>query len=314
MNKRIIFIDWVKVGAIVLIINSHLDNIYPISVLATGGAVGNALFFIASGYLLFPATTGFISWFWHRISKIYPYVWVHTIFMLIIGFKKLSWSPVSVFEVFIWPTHYWFIGAIIIFYVFSYFITKNRCLKYILLSQCILVVISGLYYVFLLDTGTFVIEEAGLNSIAGFYKLFYYFFIMLSGAVLKLVDLKLSPNKCLFMSVSSFGLLYLVKALLQTGSIPMEFQFLNQIFVVLFAWFTMVFFMQLDLMKFEKINIGMRVFASRSLAVYLVQFWMIDWCSCLYFPLNLFCCLAGILIVSEILYRLCDTMIKIMRF
>ena len=46
------FIDFIKCLAVALIINSHLDPIYPHSALATGGALGNSLFFIASGYLL----------------------------------------------------------------------------------------------------------------------------------------------------------------------------------------------------------------------------------------------------------------------
>lgn len=49
-----IFIDYLKTVAVLLVINSHFDCLYPIPALATGGAMGNALFFIVSGFCLWP--------------------------------------------------------------------------------------------------------------------------------------------------------------------------------------------------------------------------------------------------------------------
>ena len=46
MKKRYELLDFLRVLAILLVLNSHLDNLYPISALATGGAAGNGLFFI----------------------------------------------------------------------------------------------------------------------------------------------------------------------------------------------------------------------------------------------------------------------------
>ena len=49
-NKRLYYIDLLKVIAVFLIINSHCEPVYRIKQLATGGALGNSLFFICSGF------------------------------------------------------------------------------------------------------------------------------------------------------------------------------------------------------------------------------------------------------------------------
>jgi peptidoglycan/LPS O-acetylase OafA/YrhL len=53
-KKRDISIDIIKFLAVLFIINSHADVCYPkYSALATGGAIGDALFLFCSGYTLF---------------------------------------------------------------------------------------------------------------------------------------------------------------------------------------------------------------------------------------------------------------------
>ena len=44
------FISWLRLLATLLITNSHLGNIWPSSALATGGLLGNVIFFAASGF------------------------------------------------------------------------------------------------------------------------------------------------------------------------------------------------------------------------------------------------------------------------
>lgn len=53
MEKRDIAIDVVKFLAVLLIINSHADCMYPkFQLLATGGAIGDCLFLFCSGFTL----------------------------------------------------------------------------------------------------------------------------------------------------------------------------------------------------------------------------------------------------------------------
>lgn len=51
--NRINGVDILKCIAAILITNSHMDMLYPkFSFLATGGAIGDALFFFCSGFTL----------------------------------------------------------------------------------------------------------------------------------------------------------------------------------------------------------------------------------------------------------------------
>lgn len=52
--QRDVAIDIVKFLAVLMIINSHADMMYPhMKILATGGAIGDCLFLFCSGFTLF---------------------------------------------------------------------------------------------------------------------------------------------------------------------------------------------------------------------------------------------------------------------
>ena len=59
MKQRNISIDILKCFAALIITNSHMDILYPkFGALATGGAIGDALFFFCSGFTLFLGRMG----------------------------------------------------------------------------------------------------------------------------------------------------------------------------------------------------------------------------------------------------------------
>lgn len=76
IKTRDISVDIIKFLAVFLIINSHADVCYPkYSMLATGGAIGDALFLFCSGYTLFwGGIKRFDNWYKRRINRIYPSV------------------------------------------------------------------------------------------------------------------------------------------------------------------------------------------------------------------------------------------------
>lgn len=76
MKQRNIGIDILKCFAAIVITNSHMDILYPkFGALATGGAIGDALFFFCSGFTLFLGRMGrFDNWYKRRINRIYPTV------------------------------------------------------------------------------------------------------------------------------------------------------------------------------------------------------------------------------------------------
>lgn len=81
MNKRDISIDILKFIAALVITNSHMEILYgKYSAFATGGAIGDVLFFFASGFTLFLGAMGrFDNWYKRRINRIYPTVFAWAI-------------------------------------------------------------------------------------------------------------------------------------------------------------------------------------------------------------------------------------------
>jgi len=80
-KSRDISIDFLKIIAVFFILNSHSDCMYAkFGSLATGGAIGDALFLFCSGFTLWmrPISSSFANWYKKRINRIYPTVFAWT--------------------------------------------------------------------------------------------------------------------------------------------------------------------------------------------------------------------------------------------
>lgn len=75
-KERVVSLDWLKCLAALLIVNSHIGVCYgKYAALATGGAIGNAIFFFCSGYALsLGRFDRFDNWYKRRLFRIYPSV------------------------------------------------------------------------------------------------------------------------------------------------------------------------------------------------------------------------------------------------
>lgn len=115
--KRDLSIDVLKFFAVLCVINSHMDVLYPgkWSVLASGGAIGDALFFFCSGYTLFLGRMdGFIPWMKRRLWRVLPAT------LLCAGCFALMYGG----EWWVRTGGFWFVRCILIYYVVIYAIRK----------------------------------------------------------------------------------------------------------------------------------------------------------------------------------------------
>lgn len=119
-SKRNISIDILKFFAVLLITNSHFDEQYVhCKELATGGAIGDALFFFCSGYTLFLGRFGrFDTWYKRRIRRIYPSVIGLGITVLLLYNTDFSVSQLLT------DGAGWFVSCIMIYYVLLYFVRR----------------------------------------------------------------------------------------------------------------------------------------------------------------------------------------------
>lgn len=173
MKARNIGIDIIKFFAALLITNSHMEILYhPYEVLATGGAIGDVLFFFASGFTLFLGRLGrFDNWYKRRINRIYPTVFAWAIMATLI-FNKQN----NIIDILI-NGGGWFVTCIMIYYVIMYLV-KRFMQKKIKLVFIFAGAVTIIVY--------FLIERPhGYNMYGNtYYKWVHYFLFMLLGATL----------------------------------------------------------------------------------------------------------------------------------
>lgn len=198
-RKHFVTVDIVKTLAILLVINSHFDGIYPIPALGTGGALGVGLFFIVSGFCLCPVKGSFGTWVGRRAERLYLPAMIMTVILLVTtrrGFLTLR----NALFVFVWPTMFWFVGGIFLYYILYYLLRGVTAKKHFAVLFLALAVFYLVCYL-LLDTSEWIVEtvwtldETGLHDFAArSCKLIYGFAMMMAGKYLRLY--LTSPKRC----------------------------------------------------------------------------------------------------------------------
>lgn len=176
-KERIVNIDYLKVFALLIVLNSHMELCYhPYEFLATGGAIGDALFFFCSGFTLFLGNQqDFFNYYKRRISRIYPTVFTVGILGCIIwGENK------SIYELLI-SGGGWFVSCIMIYYVVLYFIRRYMLKKLNLVWIFISALILLWYYILPFDGFIYGIGSGGIDK---YFRWLFYFMFMLQGAII----------------------------------------------------------------------------------------------------------------------------------
>ena len=170
MKDRNISIDVIKCIAAILITNSMFDTLYPIRAFATGGTVGNCLFFFASGFTIFLKPAGrFDQFYKKRINRIYP-----TIFAWALLSAIFFGSSQNMVQIILYGGG-WFISCIMILYIFLYIVNKTKRL-----------LLSGIVSFLIVIVWFFISEAHTDTSLYGYNTFFrwgFYFLFMLLGAI-----------------------------------------------------------------------------------------------------------------------------------
>ena len=224
MKKRNIGIDILKFFAALLITNSHMGMLYgKYDILATGGAIGDVLFFFCSGFTLFLGRMGrFDNWYKRRINRIYPTVFAWAI--LSAFFFNLHQSM----DYTIIHGGGWFVTCIMLYYVVLYFI--QRFMLHHLKWVFGIVALICIAWYFIMDRPT----DYNMYG-ATYFKWGHYFLFMLLGAMmgisqrqwnfnLKTDFIKLISNIFVYYAILFAGRIYTLFSELQIISlIPLLF-------------------------------------------------------------------------------------------
>lgn len=178
-KRRDISIDLIKFIAVLIIINSHADMCYPkYSALATGGAIGDALFLFCSGFTLFwGSLRRFDNWYKRRINRIYPSVFACLLVSALLGkltFDSLDWWQIGGGE---------FVIFIMIYYVLLYGVQKWFIDKipWIIIFTAVVTLVAYWFFPYKYE-----VSEKGIYGISTLFRWIPYFAMMLMGAWLGL--------------------------------------------------------------------------------------------------------------------------------
>lgn len=178
MSKKIYYneITILKVIATFLITWFHFKWTVPkdYAFLFVGGAIGNSLFFYASGYLLKFRDEQFKGeWILKKITRLYPSVWVFLTLTLFLGNNlSVNWQN------YLYPTPFWFINCILFFYLIIYLFRKffSDCHitkgGYIFLISVFFIYVVN--YFINVDHSKIVLDDGSINSWFCFFFLFVW--------------------------------------------------------------------------------------------------------------------------------------------
>ncbi len=224
MKERNIGIDILKFFAALLITNSHMDLLYgKYNTLATGGAIGDVLFFFCSGFTLFLGRMGrFDNWYKRRINRIYPTVFAWAILSAFFFNQHQSMDYTIIHG------GGWFVTCIMLYYVVLYFI--QRFMLHHLKWVFGIVALICIAWYFIMDRPT----DYNMYG-ATYFKWGHYFLFMLLGAMmgisqrqwifnLKTDFIKLISNIFVYYAILFAGRIYTLFSELQIISlIPLLF-------------------------------------------------------------------------------------------
>lgn len=174
--------DMLRGLAVLLILNSHLDRFVAPDWMTVGGGLGNALFFLLSGYGLGcsdrAARLNFARWYFHRVRRILPAAWLGGTLVLLgaIG-KGEHLTAAGLVSTLVFPTPFWFVAAILALYIPAYLLLRTSGCRYLACALAASVVAYAVWYT-RLDTSKWVIESDG------YFKWVFYGIVMLVGILL----------------------------------------------------------------------------------------------------------------------------------
>lgn len=298
------YITLLRAIAAIIITNSHYTEVYPISIIASGGLLGDIIFFAVSGFGLANVKLEFKFWYVKRILKIYPAIWIITSIYLILGFYTLDGS--SLLSYFIYPTYYHFIGSIIILYIPYYIIAKNNILRENIIRIMIIVfIIYMVIYLSIYDTSYYHIDTVREPMIR-----FLFFESMLLGLYFRdnhhdYVNKNYKSNWIKMILI--LGVYFISKLLFTKIDSISSLQFINQLIIFSSLYHVLKSFSGIE-NQLDNLNKNMRTIikfiADITLQIYAVQYVIIPEFSNLIFPINWIVITFLIILTAYILFIL----------
>lgn len=210
-KDKIVAFEVAKFFACLMIINSHCRDIYPVSYLAIGGAFGNSIFFIISGYFNYGNQDKFDLWIKKKIERLVPFMVVMIGLEEVVSYIfKHQWiNAKDIID------QYWFVFALLIYMLITYPIIGMESKKWIMFNIAAGIAVYSICYIINFQAQFFV-ELEGFRLI----KIIEYFIVYSLGLLIRqcedmithIISRRMISNFKLMMwiivSIGGWGIMY----------------------------------------------------------------------------------------------------------
>jgi hypothetical protein len=281
-------ITFCRAIAAMVITNAHYQHIYPWPCLASGGLLGDVIFFAVSGYCIHNLKSPFAKWYQYRLLRIYPAVWGSSFVFALVGFYDIQGFK-DLAGIFLYPTSYHFVASIVVLYAIYYaFFSLDITRKHVLLSMVVIIALFMVYYVLDYDKSTYRIDNVRMWEIR-----VLFFEAMLFGAYAR-QNRDRWINQTQRWHIPAAGALCLVYILSKWAfsryNALVAYQVLNWIalFAAMSAFIRLMFGLEDSLARLPRPVLSLFTFvATITLEIYLVQYELIPRMEGVFaFPLN----------------------------
>ena len=322
------FLNCLKATALLLIINSHSDVFFPdkLRILATGGALGNGVFFIISGYL---TTIKSEQKIWKntlfRFFRLYTPVYISLFFYCLTEKNYLGWihDTASAVEVLLWPTPYWFVSTSFMCFVILVLCRKSWFEDSGQFAVFSVFVLAGylVCYVFgIQEKYEYIVEDGYIFGKNIQFKCIYNFYLFSLGYHIKTANKQMRGESACLLTAASLILFYVSKYLLQIYVLPMDFQMVTHLFVITSAFGALNLVLGFEKNYIQIVNKKLMGFIDRmssiSLEAYIIQLLVIPIFARIImfrFPFNYLFSICLILITAKLLHFVDRFLLKKLR-
>ena len=300
--KRDSRIDFLRAIATLLVLNSHMGVCYKdYSFLATGGAIGDALFFFASGFTLYLGRmTSFGNWYKRRIMRIFPTVLVVGIIAALVFGNNDSFIDVIACK------RYWFLPTIMVCYIPLYFVRRYLKDKQVVYIEFVYWILFSCVFFILYDVNALFYGHDSL------WRKFFYFSIMLFGAIIGKYKEKFSWKPWMWIALfTCISLFYLFIFIFRDSS----FQIVSSLPLMGCAFFVFLLGESKIVVMIDKTKFGgnlIYILGSICLESYLIQSFVISDRYNELFPINIVIIIVMVLVSSYLIHIVAEITRQIM--